>query len=37
MYLLDTNACIRVLNDSSPAVVARFGRESPATIRLAAR
>jgi len=34
MYLLDTNACIRVLNDSSPAVVARFGRESPATIRL---
>jgi tRNA(fMet)-specific endonuclease VapC len=34
MYLLDTNACIRILNNSSAAVVARFGRESPATIRL---
>jgi len=34
MYLLDTNACIRILNNSSAAVVARFRRESPATIRL---
>jgi tRNA(fMet)-specific endonuclease VapC len=34
MYLLDTNACIRILNNSSAVVVARFGRESPATIRL---
>jgi tRNA(fMet)-specific endonuclease VapC len=34
MYLLDTNACIRILNNSSAAVVARFRRESPVTIRL---
>ncbi len=34
MYLLDTNACIRVLNNSSAPVAARFRRESPATIRL---
>lgn len=36
IYLLDTNACIRILNDSSRAVVERFRRESPATIRLCA-
>ena len=34
MFLLDTNVCIHVLNDSSPPVVARFAAESPATIRL---
>lgn len=34
MFLLDTNACIRVLNKTSEAVVARFEAESPATIRL---
>jgi tRNA(fMet)-specific endonuclease VapC len=34
MYLLDTNACIHVLNNSSPALVARFATESPATLRL---
>jgi tRNA(fMet)-specific endonuclease VapC len=34
MYLLDTNVCIHVLNNSSAAVVSRFASESPATIRL---
>ena len=34
MFLLDTNACIHILNNSSREVVARFERESPATIRL---
>src|SRR5262245_15982010 len=34
MYLLDTNACIHILNNSSPKVVARFKAESPATVRL---
>jgi tRNA(fMet)-specific endonuclease VapC len=34
MFLLDTNVCIHVLNNSSPAVVARFTAESPATLRL---
>ncbi len=32
MYLLDTNACIHVLNGTSQAVVARFAAESPATV-----
>ena len=34
MYLLDTNACIHILNDTSPAVVGRFTGESPASIRI---
>jgi tRNA(fMet)-specific endonuclease VapC len=34
MFLLDTNVCIHVLNNSSPAVVTRFTAESPATLRL---
>ena len=34
MFLLDTNACIHLLNASHPAVTARFGAESPASIRL---
>jgi tRNA(fMet)-specific endonuclease VapC len=34
VYLLDTNACIHVLNGTSRAVIARFKAESPATIRL---
>lgn len=34
MYLLDTNACIRILNNSSTKVVTRYAAESPATIRL---
>jgi len=33
-YLLDTNACIRILNGSSAEVVARFAQQSPATVRL---
>lgn len=34
MYLLDTNVCIHILNNTSEAVVARFSAGSPATIRL---
>lgn len=34
MYLLDTNACIRLLNGTSPALVARLRQESPADIAL---
>lgn len=34
MYLLDTNACIRILNDSSAALVARLRETDPGTIRL---
>lgn len=34
MYLLDTNACIRVLNNSSPALVARIRQHNPADILL---
>lgn len=33
-YLLDTNVCIHILNDSSAPVVARFTSESPATVRV---
>lgn len=33
-YLLDTNACIRILNGSSTAVAKRFGLASPASLRL---
>ena len=36
MYLLDTNACIRVLNNSSNALVARLRLENPSAIRLSA-
>ena len=34
MFLLDTNACIRVLNGSSAPLVARLRRCSPAEIRV---
>ena len=34
MYLLDTNACIRVLNDSSHPLVSRLRQHHPAEIRL---
>ena len=34
MYLLDTNACIRILNNISPALVARIREHSPSEIRL---
>ena len=33
-YLLDTNACIRILNNSNAGVVSRFRQQSPQTIRL---
>ena len=34
MYLLDTNACIRILNDASPLLVQRLASHAPAEIRL---
>lgn len=34
MYLLDTNACIRILNGSSPALAARLQATSPSDVRL---
>ncbi len=33
-YLLDTNACIRILNGTSPALVERMRREDPSSIKL---
>ena len=36
MFLLDTNACIRILNGSSPAVAARLQATSPSDVRLCA-
>jgi tRNA(fMet)-specific endonuclease VapC len=35
-YLLDTNVCIRILNNSNSAVVERFRAESPKTVGLCA-
>jgi len=34
VFLLDTNACIRILNGSSPEMVARLRRHRPSEIRL---
>jgi tRNA(fMet)-specific endonuclease VapC len=34
VYLLDTNACIRILNNSSAPLVARLRAEDPSIIRL---
>lgn len=34
MFLLDTNACIRFLNNASPSLVSRMRREDPSDIRL---
>ena len=34
MYLLDTNACIRILNDASPLLVQRLASHAPSEIRL---
>ena len=34
MYLLDTNACIRILNDTSPPLVQRLATHAPSEIRL---
>ncbi len=36
MYLLDTNACIRILNDSSPPLIARLHQHDPSEIYLCA-
>jgi tRNA(fMet)-specific endonuclease VapC len=36
LFLLDTNACIRILNGSSPRVAARLQATSPAQVRLCA-
>ncbi len=36
MYLLDTNACIRILNDSSVNLVGRLRLHQPSEIRLSA-
>jgi tRNA(fMet)-specific endonuclease VapC len=33
-YLLDTNACVKLLNNSDPLVVKRFSEESPESINL---
>jgi len=34
MYLLDTNACIQILNDTSPPLVQRLAGHAPSEIRL---
>lgn len=34
MYLLDTNACIRILNNTSPELITRIQRHSPIEIHL---
>jgi tRNA(fMet)-specific endonuclease VapC len=34
MYLLDTNACIRILNNTSSRLVSRLGGHDPTEIRL---
>jgi tRNA(fMet)-specific endonuclease VapC len=34
MYLLDTNACIRILNDASPPLIQRLANHAPSEIRL---
>lgn len=34
MYLLDTNVCIRILNQSSSPVLKRIAKESPSTVSL---
>jgi tRNA(fMet)-specific endonuclease VapC len=36
VFLLDTNACIRILNGSSPTVAARLRATSPSEVRLCA-
>lgn len=36
MYLLDTNACIRLLNNASESLVSRLRRHDPSEIRLSA-
>lgn len=36
MYLLDTNACIRILNNSSVPLISRLRHQTPSQIRLCA-
>ena len=36
LYLLDTNACIRILNGTHAGVVERFRDQTPGTVRLCA-
>lgn len=36
MYLLDTNACIRLLNNSSAPLIRRFQSHEPSELRLSA-
>jgi tRNA(fMet)-specific endonuclease VapC len=36
VYLLDTNACIRILNNSSPPLIARLQQHEPGEIYLCA-
>lgn len=36
MYLLDTNACIHILNGTSPTLVARLREQAPSDIHLSA-
>ena len=35
-YLLDTNACIRILNGTSDSLVSRLRREGPSVVKLSA-
>ena len=34
MYLLDTNACIKILNESSTELIERFQSKTPSEIQL---
>lgn len=34
MYLLDTNACIRILNNTSPALISRLRQHRPSEVHL---
>jgi predicted nucleic acid-binding protein len=34
VYLLDTNACIRILNETSPPLIARVQRHDPSTLKM---
>jgi tRNA(fMet)-specific endonuclease VapC len=34
VYLLDTNACIRILNETSPPLIARVQRHDPSRLNL---
>jgi tRNA(fMet)-specific endonuclease VapC len=36
MYLLDTNACIQILNDTSEALLRKFRQHDPADVKICA-